>query len=367
MPSARSSRDPCPLAGLLDAASGAAADAALADVAEAVAGARTLLITAHVNPDGDALGSQVALGLGLRALGKEARCLVGQEPPEKYRSLLPAGVIECLLTPEQAGRVGPADLCVLLDTSEPERAGAFRPVFFAAGQRRVTIDHHPVQTAKGTAPGDRSGRLPFDHTLVVTEAPATGNLVLALLDHLGVPLDPAIAGALWIAIATDTGWFRFANTTPWALRDAARLVAFGLDTEGLHEQIYESYTVPRAKLLGSVLANLRVEMDGGFVWSSVARKELQDGGLGLGDLDGIIDHLKAVRGARVIALIVEVEPGVWKISLRAKGASTVDGIARKFAGGGHAKAAGGRFTGTLDAMLAVLRPAVRETLAPHGV
>ena len=356
-----------PLEKLKDGLSGRPALEILDRMARAVREAGSLVIAAHVNPDGDALGSSTALGLALAHLGKRVRVVVSETPPEKLRSLLPAGLPEIIPDREAAMRLGPVDLCILLDTSEPERAGVFKDLFFAPGQGRLCLDHHACH-ARGL----------FDHQLVLTEAPATGSLVIALIERLDVPLTPAIAQALWMAIATDTGWFRFENTTSWALADASRLAAVGVDIPRLYRRLYEEYTVSRARLLGGVLARLESGLDGAFVWSSTSLREIEAQGLALGDLDGVVDHLKAIRGARVAALIVETDKGKYMISLRAtgnepvddgsrgdrssRGALEVESIARRLGGGGHLKAAGCRFSGTLEELIATLTSTVREKL-----
>ncbi len=361
-----------PLEKLRDALSGRPALEIVDSMAQAVREAGSFVIAAHVNPDGDSLGSSTALGLALVRLGKKVRVVVSETPPEKFRPFLPAGLPEIIPEKDAAGRLGPADLCILLDTSEPERAGIFKDLFFAPGQGRVCLDHHACH-ARGL----------FDHQLVLMEAPATGSLVLALIDRLDVPLTPAIAQALWMAIATDTGWFRFENTSSWALADASRLAAVGVDIPRLYRRLYEEYTPSRARLLGGVLARFESGLDGAFVWSCTSRRELEAQGLALGDLDGVVDHLKAIRGVRVAALIVETDPGKYKISLRATGnepgddrspgdgapgdrpplgALEVESIARRLGGGGHAKAAGCRFSGTREELIATLTSAVREKL-----
>ena len=332
------------LPSLRDTATGLPASEVLDAMARLVEDAATVLIATHVNPDGDALGSAAALSVGLGKLGKTARALTGQEPPDKFRPFFPPGLIETIADPDAIARLPRPDLCFLLDTSEPERAGAFRSIIFAAGQKRVCLDHHTYH------PRER-----YDAELIVPEAPATGDLVLCLLDRLGVAVDADIARALWIAIATDTGWFRFTNTTPWALEDAARLVAVGVDTERIHEAIYESYTPRRARLLGAVLAAIQEDLGGRLVWSALTRAALAAEGGSVADLDGVIDHMKAIQGAEVVALIVEVEGGIHKVSLRSRGTADVERIARSFGGGGHTKAAGYRFRGPVADLVAALR------------
>ncbi len=319
----------------------------LAELAAVLAASESVLLTAHVNPDGDAFGSELALAFGLESLGKRVRIVNDQSLPERFRTVLPAERIEVLDDP--AALAGEAfDCCVLLDTSEPDRCcAALRPLIFAPGQTRVCLDHHRVQ-----------GEYSYDSHVVASCAPATGSLVLALLDVLGVAVDRPIARALWIAIATDTGWFRFANTDARALADAARLAGYDIDPEGLWGVIYGGHSVGRTRLYGEVLASMESDLDGNLVWAVIRQAELQARGVALAELDGVVDALKAVRGVRVAALVTERGQGFYKVSLRAMGDAEVETIARSFGGGGHAKAAGFGFEGALDELVAALRKAV---------
>ncbi|HZN60543.1 MAG TPA: DHH family phosphoesterase [Planctomycetota bacterium] len=339
------------VAGYRDAHTGRDPRELLENMADAIRTASSVVIASHVQPDGDALGSAVGLGLGLRKLGKSVRVALSDEPPEKFRPFLLAGAVEVVPSAGAALAWRPVDLCCLLDTSEPQRAGLLHDLFFAEGQARLCLDHHP---------GGPPGR--FDVQLVLPEAPATGSLVLLLLDVLGVRIDADIAQALWIALATDTGWFRFQNTTPWALRDAARLREAGIDTSRLYRAIYEDIPLGRARLQGHVLANLRAELDGAFVWGETSKAQVEAEGLQVSDLDGVIDSVKAVRGVIIAALVVRLADDQFKVSLRAPGDGAVDGVARRFGGGGHVKAAGFRFSGTREALLEALRSSVAEAL-----
>jgi phosphoesterase RecJ-like protein len=343
-----------PLENLQDAVTGRPATEALAEVAAAICAADSFVVTAHVNPDGDALGSTAALGLLLRALRKRVRVVLAEKPPEKFAGLFPQDIFEVVSGKEKASALD-ADFCVLLDAGDPVRAGLFEELYFAPGQRRINVDHHPP-ASKAT----------YDHQLVVTEAPATGNLILCLIDVLGVSLTEEMAQSLWIAIASDTGWFRFENTSEWALADAARLAGSGITVPTLYARLYDDYTVARARTLGAVLAGLRTELGGDLVWSSLSRETMQAEGVTVGDLDGLVDYLKAVRGAKVVAFIVETGDESFKISLRAPGAGEVLSIARQLGGGGHAKAAGCRFSGSLEKLVAVLGGTVREALEADG-
>jgi phosphoesterase RecJ-like protein len=169
--------------------------------------------------------------------------------------------------------------------------------------------------------------------------------VLRLLDVLGVALDRSIATALFVAIATDTGWFRFSNTTPLVFRDAARLLETGIELEPLHRRIYQESRPERLILLGSVLAGIRMELEGKLAWSLLDRKAIERSGVALEEMDGFSEELKGIAGAELVALVVETSPGSFKVSLRSRGSLDANRIARDFNGGGHAKAAGFRASG----------------------
>lgn len=334
-----------------DALSGRPASVILEEIAAEIEKSRTLWITAHANPDGDALGSAVALGLAATAMGKQVQVLFDSPLPEKLVGLVPGGSFRRVHDTKILLQGAQIDLFVLLDTSEPERAGGIGNVGLSRARRSVCLDHH-VQTASRE----------FHHHLVVTQAPSTGSLVLALIGRLGVPLNREIAEALWTAVSSDTGWFRFENTGAWALRDAARLCETGINIPRIYRQLYEDVPVARMRILGTVLAGLRTEFDGAFLYGITRSSDVLADGLSLADLDGVVDHLKSVRGSKVIAFIVETGPNAFKVSLRAQGGHEVESLARKLGGGGHAKAAGGRFSGTLAQLLDLLRAEIAEKL-----
>jgi phosphoesterase RecJ-like protein len=345
----------------LDDASGRPAGEVLAEMAAAIRASHGFLVTSHINPDGDAVGSEAALALALRDLGKAVRVVNSQPVPEKFERLLPGGLFEIACEPPgggprglPGGELSSFDWCIVLDTSEPERTGALQGVVFAPGQKRMCLDHHR-----------RRGASAFDQHLSSESAPATASLVLRLLDSLEVRLRSEIALCLWVGLATDTGWFRFANSSAPAFHDAARLVACGLAPELLYEEIYGSLSLVRARLLGRMLAGLQSELGGALVWSYAGRKELAELGARLEDLDGVIDYLKMVRGARVAALISENEPGACKVSLRALGDANVEQVARRFGGGGHVKAAGFRYRGPVERLRHDLCMAVTAMLGDN--
>ncbi len=316
----------------------------LAELAGVLRSASKVLIATHVSPDGDAIGSSTALALGLRKLGKEARVFSASDVEQRFEGMISPGMVEVVDDCGVAELQGQFDLCVLLDTSETSRAGILKPVIFAEGQKRVCIDHHLL-----------NGEYSFDSHLVLADAPATACLVLCLLDELEVALDEDIARALWLALATDTGWFRFANAGSVAFQCAGRLLETGLDTEELYGLIYGSRSSPKTRLWGKVLDDHKVELGGRLVWSSVSIGTMEELGAVREDLDGVIDILKGVRGAHAAALLSQLADDTFKVSLRSVEQVDVEEIARGFGGGGHAKAAGYTAVGTVEEIVEGLR------------
>lgn len=309
-----------------------------------------VLVTSHVQGDGDSVGSSVALALGLRRLGKEAGVLL-TDLPEKYGFLVPAGLAEVPATPPGPEYYEGWDVGVLLDASEPSRIGDHEAGFFGASFPRICIDHHLVDP-----------RPEFVEHHIEPGAPSSGSIVLRLLDALGVGLDDAIALALFVAIATDTGWFRFSNTTPDVFRDAGRLATRGIRLDEIYRRVYECFSLARVKLQGEVIARMRSELDGALVWSYLDRGLIVSSGVPRSSFEGLIDPLRAVMGSDVSALLTETEPDRWKLSLRSSERVNVRTVASRFGGGGHARAAGASLAGDLDAVSRRLREEVRRAL-----
>lgn len=324
--------------------SGRPAGDVLAELAGVLRSASKVLIATHVSPDGDAIGSSTALALGLRRLGKQARVFSASEVDQRFEGIILPGMVEVVDDRSAPELQGQFDLCVLLDTSEKSRAGVLEPVIFAEGQKRVCIDHHLL-----------NGEYSFDSHLVLAESPATACLVLCLLDELEVKLDEDIARALWLALATDTGWFRFANAGRLAFQCAERLLETGLEAEELYGLIYGSRTSQKTRLWGKVLQDHKAELGGRLVWSSVSMETMEDLGTAREDLDGVIDILKGVRGAHAAALISQIADDTFKVSLRSVEQVDAEEIARGFGGGGHAKAAGYTAGGTVEEIVEALR------------
>jgi bifunctional oligoribonuclease and PAP phosphatase NrnA len=324
-------------------------DAALAQLRTA----DEVVLACHVAPDGDALGSMLGLAEALRTGGRRVLASFGSEPfvvPDSYAHL-PA---TDLLVPPDALPEAPA-LLVTLDTSSPDRLGSLAPLVDRAGCTLV-VDHHA------------SGRAYGDLHLVDTGAAATAVLVAEIVDRLGLPLTAEVAAALYTGLVTDTGSFKYSATTPAVHELAARLLATGIRHDLISRAIYDTQPFAYVRLLGATVARAVLEPTEagglGLVWTTVTGPDLADTGLGLADVEGVIDVVRVAQEAEV-AVVLKADPveGGWKVSTRSKGAVDVGEVCRSLGGGGHRFAAGFSADGPAAQVLSELRSRLAE--APH--
>ena len=296
-------------------------------VAEAIRGHDRFLVTTHENPDGDALGSLVAMTLALRELGKDALMyLFGEVPlPNEYEFMQFDGLVRGP-NPDPAGRV-----VLALDAANERRLGP-ETALLEKAPFIIDIDHHHDNTRYGTV------------NLIVGDASSTGEILADVLRELPVELTPEIAEALYIAVVTDTGRFQYANTTAKALRLAAELVEAGADVHRVFQGVYENVAFAKLKLVARALENAEVFEGGRVIVSHLEREDFAAAGAEEPYSEGIIDYLRAVEGAELAALIREPPTAngpTHRISLRTtEEALDVSAIARKSGGGGHRQAAG---------------------------
>ena len=290
----------------------------------------TVLISVHVNPDGDALGAQLGLMLALQKLNKTVVAHNFDPVPESYRFLPNAGDI-------RVGKpvTGRYDACMVLD-ADPPRTGLFDGSYPA--DILINIDHHVTNDS------------PWQHTWLDPTASATGEMIYKLILRLGVPIDRDIALNLFTAIFTDTGSFRYTNTTSESMRISARLLEAGADPWLVAEHVYESFAYQRLKLLGSVLSGMEQSQDGRIAWVVVTDELYRQTGTSGEDTDNFINFVRSVKGVEVAILFRQTAAAQYKISLRSKGRVDLSALAHSFGGGGHKNAAGSVMNGTLDAI-----------------
>jgi phosphoesterase RecJ-like protein len=301
------------------------------------------LVTTHENPDGDALGSLLAMHEILKVMGKDSIMFMSRENfplPYEYRELPLDGLVNEV----------PADAdertIVFLDCGNIDRM----PVdFFQRDDAHIlNIDHHHDNTQFGTA------------NLVVGDASCTAEILYTLLGDLGVELNPRMAEALYVALVTDTGRFQYQNTTAVSHRMAADLIEAGVDIHALFRQLYENVPLGKVLLMGRVLTRIQSFDGGRLTVSYISREDYEIAGSDESLSEGIVDHIRALDGTLVAALVREQlkseREGIRKVSLRTSSDFIdVSVIARKESGGGHRQAAGFSTEKTTDELIAFLR------------
>ena len=287
-------------------------------------------ILSHVRPDGDALGCQIALALSLQQLGKEVRVWNEEGMLEKY-SFLPRA--ELLSKPPAAPE--DVDVAIALDTAIQNRLGTALAAVHSA-KLWINIDHHLSNPGYG------------DLVYVDPTAPATGQIIFDLIKNQDFPFNREIAENLFAAISTDTGSFQYPKTTARTFEIAAQLVCTGIDVGRLNQQLYENYPRRRIELLRELLRTTRFASEDRVASFSLSLKTAAALRVLPEDNEGLIDHLRAIRGVIVAVFFEELSDGKVRVSMRSKtDAIDVCVICQKFGGGGHTLAAGARVRGTL--------------------
>jgi len=322
------------------------ANLALADLAALLkAGPRRCVVTSHVRPDGDAIGSALALALALKKLGHSVTVLNEDGLPDNLR-FLPGGQ----LVEKPRGEVE-ADVVFALDNATQPRLGQQVNAAIANAPLLVNVDHHLSNTLYG------------HHHYVDTAAPATGQIIAEWLEAAGVEIDAAIAENLYTAITTDTGSFQYSNTSPATYRWAARLVEAGLDVGELNRKIYQSSPLRRVKLLGELLQVLQLSPDGRVASWHLTLAMAARAGAVPEDTENMIDHIRGIDGVVVAAFFEELEDGRVRLSLRSKDARfDASALCGQFGGGGHKMAAGARLRGPIEAAQQQVLSSIHEAL-----
>jgi len=306
-------------------------------------------VLSHVRPDGDALGSQLALGLSLKQLGKDVRIWNEDGMLEKY-SFLPSAN---LLTKPPADPED-VDVAIALDTAIQNRLGTALPAVRSA-KVWINIDHHPSNPGYG------------DLVQIDPKAPATGEILFELIKSEKLPIDAAIAENLYVAISTDTGSFQYPNTTARTLEIAAELIRAGVDVGRVSRLTYENYPRRRAELLRDLLGTMRFDANDRVASFSLSLATAKKLGVLPEDNEGLIDHLRAIRGVIIAVFFEELPDGKVRVSMRSKSEKvSVCAICEKFGGGGHVLAAGARVRGTLPEVEKKVLEEVRDIVGRNS-
>ena len=301
---------------------------------ELVAG-RTVALSTHINADGDGCGSETGLARLLMQRGMTVRIVNPTPWPDLFDFLLGDDVED--RSADGVTALKGIDLLIVLDISDVKRLGQLADRVRSLSVPRLVIDHHIASDEPGG-----------DIVLTDTAACATGELVYDLACELGFEITPLVARSLYTAILTDTGGFRFSNTTPRCHAVAADLMAAGVDPEEMYQRVYASAPEGRVRLLGDVLQSLGVDAERGIAWLSLPAGRMEQYNVRQEDLDGIVEHARSIAGTRMALFFRDLGHGKVKVSFRSSGGVDVNAFARQFGGGGHARASGALIAGSLD-------------------
>ena len=289
-----------------------------------------ILILSHQNPDGDAIGSSLALASAMAALGKDCE-IVNVDGVPANLTWLPLAERVQMVPAENADYDG----VVLLDCGSPNRTG-FDESVLSRGRVRINIDHHPGNSHFG------------DVNLVDPDACATAELVYEGLQAMPAPIGYSAATAIYTAILMDTGSFRFSNANARAFEIASRMVAKGVDPSQVAHMVYDQQPIGRLRLLSRVLDTLDLSPRDKAASAVVTRAMLSETHTGVEDVEGFVNHARSIYGVEVGILLREEGPGRYRVALRSKGRVDVSRIASVFGGGGHRNAAGATVTGRAE-------------------
>ncbi len=324
---------------------------------------KRVLVTTHVRPDGDALGSTAAMVLGLKQKGIDAQVLLLSHLPTKYAFIYRENEIP-FIDVEQGFPVDfslePYDALLVVDTGTWSQLPGLEGYVASYAKPKLVIDHHLTQQDWA------------DRKLVVTEAAAAGEIVFELLEEWDIEIDAPIATALFLAICTDTGWFQFANTRPFTLHLAAELMDAGVDTDRMYQRLYQNERAERIALQTRALQSLELLAGGKLAVLTVTQDDFARSKGSVADTENLINIPLQIRTVEVSLLFTEPldsgeKGGPVRVSLRSKGQVDVAKFAEQFGGGGHARAAGLKIEGvSLDAAHERVISAMAETITSSG-
>lgn len=310
----------------------------------------TFVLTSHVNPDGDALGSEYTLAFALRGLGKRVRIINTSDVPINLRFLSERLDYESYDEEKHRSALDQVDAIVILDANSASRLKTMESAVLSSPAKKLVIDHH-------------LDPLPFaDGYFIREDASSTAEIVYDICESAGWELTSDIALGIYTGMMTDTGSFRFERTTPRVHRIAAKLLEAGVDPTATYQKIFDEFPARRTILLGRILAGMESIANGAGVLMTVTKAMFEETGCTIDETDNIVNQGLAIGGVSVSALFIEQEDGI-KISLRSRNGRTVSDIARRLGGGGHAFAAGAFIKGqSLDEVREVVRKELEELL-----
>ncbi|GGD67983.1 DHH family phosphoesterase [Paenibacillus nasutitermitis] len=311
-------------------------------------GAERFLVVSHVQPDGDAISSTLVTGWILRQLGKEVVMMNEGAIPARLDFLENASAVI------NWSKLQPAadsyNRIIAVDCADFRRIGLVSGLF-AEGAELLNIDHHPTNDAFGLV------------NLIRTDAAATVEILYDLIIHAGLTLDYEAATAIYTGLLTDTGGFRYSNTSPYVMQVASQMLAHGIEGHCIADRLLERMTKPQLLLLQRALSRLTFSEDNRIAWLYIAYGDMAETGAVGDDLEGLVNYALNVEGVEAGILFKETMEGHVKVSMRSAGLADVAAIAKSFGGGGHVRAAGCQLDGPMPDTMKTVVNAVREALA----
>lgn len=308
------------------------------------------LLTTHIRPDCDALGSTLAMAGVLEQLGKQVVVVTAFDLPRTFRFLDPQGRFQRYGRDVSLADLKGIDALLVLDTCAWAQLGEMGEVIRTLEVVKLVLDHHVTSEDLGA------------EVFRDVHAEATGRLVFEAAGHLGVPLTPEIATCLFAAVATDTGWFRFASASSRTFRLASRLIEAGAVPARLYQALYENDSVGRLRLIGRAMARVQLECGGRLIHTYLSQADFAESGAVPSDSEDIINMTLAVVGTEVAVMLVEQPGGGFKVSFRSRSAVDCSAVAARFGGGGHRAAAGAFLAEPLATAQSRVLDAVRSAM-----
>ena len=319
---------------------------------ELIAPCQRIVLTSHVRPDADAIGSEIGLCSFLEQLGKTVRIVNPSATPKKLAFLDPTGRIQQFTATSDEALILDTDAHIVVDTSAWGQLADVGKAFKKSQAVKIVIDHH-------VSSDDLSATVFKD-----VKAEASGTLIYRLGRALGSKLDPQTATALFAAIATDTGWFRFSSTTSETYQIAAALMDAGVRPSLLHEQLHQNYSLGRLKLISRLLGRVEIECDGRLAHTYVLVSDYSETQSEPADTEDLVNECLGIKGVQGAVIFVEQSNHSIKASFRSRSALDVASVAEQWKGGGHKQAAGAVLPGPIadarSTVIAALEKAIRE-------
>jgi len=319
-------------------------------IADIINNGKKFIITTHLFSEGDAIGSELALKRFLCDLNKEAIIVNNEVLPSVYRCFDSDKDVKFLKSKDVNINLNDFDAIFIVDVADWSQLGDFADIIKASQITKICIDHHP--TNSGYA----------DINVIVKDASSAGELIYDLITHMNGEITLEIATPLYLSIATDTGWFKFSNTSAKAFKACSALIKAGAKSGIIYEKLYQNKHLSYLKLLNLMLGALRSECEGRLVWTKMTKDMIKSSGVDFVDTDVIIDLIRAVKEVEVVIIFRELGERKTKVGFRSKHTIDVSKLASDFGGGGHVRAAGASLNKPIDTVIGDVISAASELI-----